>query len=299
LWRLPERRRVLSRTILLLAVMVTGLAVGSGMALSAPASPPHAHADGEFRPQLIGGTPVPNGKYRYIGVVLDKRINGGPFQQWFCGGTLIDRDSVLTAAHCFGKNSNPRNFRVLLGRARLNGGSRGVFRGVERIFRHPDFGFPTRNTHDAAVLKLSHPVPRSIPKIKLAEVTSGDKLERPGSSAVVAGWGATSNSLTYPYRMRTARVPISGDRYAKRYWGSQYVRADMVAAGHGDKGICAGDSGGPIMKVVNRNGKKVHIQIGITSFLTAGTCTAPDAPEVFTEVNSPHIAPFIKSAARK
>jgi secreted trypsin-like serine protease len=286
------------RIFLLLAVMAIGLALGSGAAFSAPALQQDAEAASKFQPEIINGSSVPNGKYRYIAAVLNKTRGSGAYQQQFCGGTLIDRDSVLTAAHCFGNNSNPSNFRVLLGRADLTGNG-GVARDVKRIFRHPDYGWPVRFTHDATVLKLSRPVPRSIPAIKLADVTSGNKLEKPGTYATVAGWGATSDSGTDPRRMREARVPISGDDYAKWYWGSSYVSYDMLAAGHDDKGTCFGDSGGPIIKKVNRDGKKVHIQIGITSWGRGDTCKAPDSPEVYAEVNSRHIAPFINSAARK
>jgi secreted trypsin-like serine protease len=294
------------RLVVLLAVMATGLALGSGVALSAPASSPDAQADGEFgaksmtAPKVIGGSPVSNGEFRYVAALLDKRSGGGPLGQHFCGGTLIDRDSVLTAAHCFTPNDvrNPGRFRVLLGRAQLNDGRRGVFRDVKRIFRHPGFNIPNR---DAAVLKLSRPV-KGIPKLKLAPVSSGNRLERPGSLATVAGWGFTSNNQTSPSRMQQLRVPTVRDGYARSEWsqrGVNYVPKNMVASGFfAGKNSCQGDSGGPLIRIDKQNGKKVHFQIGIVSFGPV-PCAQQGVPAVYAEVNSKQIAPFIKSAARR
>lgn len=296
----------MKRIMLLLAALATGLAMGSGAALSAPASSPDAQAEREInKPRVIGGTPVPNGKYRYVAALLDKRMAGGPFQQQFCGGTLIDRDSVLTAAHCFDNNSRPSNFRVLLGRAQLNDGRRGVFRNVERIIRHPQYSGVSGPHRDAAVLKLRRPV-RGVPIVKLAPVSSRNRLERPGSPATVAGWGWVSNDPTYPFRMQALRVPIVSDAYAdfvyNDFFAGQigtYVPRNMIGAGFsGGKNSCKGDSGGPLVKVVKQNGRNVHIQIGIVSFGPV-PCAQQDVPAVYAEVNSTRIAPFIKSAARK
>jgi len=305
------------RIILLLTLMMVGLAVGSGVALSAPTSPPpgtQADDDQQYEGRIIGGEPVPNGKYRYIAAVLDKRWGNGAYQQQFCGGTLIDRDSVLTAAHCFGSNSNPENFRVALGRADLTSGT-GVIVDVKRIFRHPRYNGSSR---DAAVLKLSRPV-SNIPKISLAKVTSGNRLEKPGSSALVAGWGNTvkqsfsypncapTGQVSYPKRMREARVPILRDSYAAYVYNTflpdhgyncgRYVSGTMIAADKDGKGTCQGDSGGPLIRIVERNGNKVHVQIGIVSW--GAGCAYDGYPGVYAEVNSKQIAPFIKSAASK
>ena len=48
-------------------------------------------------PMIVGGTAVPNGKYPFMAYVKLYR-NGKPDAS--CGGSLIDRNSVLTAAHC-------------------------------------------------------------------------------------------------------------------------------------------------------------------------------------------------------
>jgi hypothetical protein len=52
-------------------------------------------------PQTItGGVGVPNGKYPFIAALFDMKRGESAYKQFACGGTLIDSDSVLTAAHC-------------------------------------------------------------------------------------------------------------------------------------------------------------------------------------------------------
>ena len=49
-------------------------------------------------PMIVGGTEVSDGKYPFM-ALLDFRTPKGEFLD-SCGASLIDQDSVLTAAHC-------------------------------------------------------------------------------------------------------------------------------------------------------------------------------------------------------
>ena len=88
-------------------------------------------------PMIVGGTAVPNGKYPFMAALLDKRRPGDAFDELFCGGTLIDKDSVLTAAHCL-VNPKPDKLQVVIGRTALNQ-NRGQLRSVSRRFIHPRY----------------------------------------------------------------------------------------------------------------------------------------------------------------
>src|SRR5215208_3795732 len=96
--------------------------------------------------------------------LLDKSRPGDAFDEQFCGGTLIDKDSVLTAAHCLLK-PKPDKLEVVVGRTALNQ-NRGQLRSVSRRFIHPRYN-GNGYGYDAAILKLSRPV-KSIKPIKLA-----------------------------------------------------------------------------------------------------------------------------------
>lgn len=244
-------------------------------------------------PQVIGGTAVSNGKYPFVTALYDSSV-GPPVRSQFCGGTLIDRDSVLTAAHCV-DGSPAAPLRVTVGRTVLSSGQ-GQTRGVARIFVHPRYNGNVSSAYDAAVLKLSKPV-GGIRPVRLA--TSGQNaLETPGRGAMVAGWGNTiaqpvggSAGASYPDRMREARVPIRSDSFGRQVYGSGYFPGLMVAAGKTGKDTCQGDSGGPMFtRVAGR-----YTQIGITSF--GAGCGAPNHPGVYAEVNNSSIRGFITNAA--
>ena len=82
------------------------------------------HAD-KMAPRIINGDEAPRGKYTFA-VSLQDRGH-------FCGGSLIARDYVLTAAHCKGGR-----FDVVAGRHDL-GERGGQVLGVSREIVHPGY----------------------------------------------------------------------------------------------------------------------------------------------------------------
>jgi len=252
--------------------------------------------DPTYNTRIIGGTAVPDGKYKFVAALLNTNNGSTAFQQQFCGGTLIDRDSVLTAAHCvYGESASP--LRVTVGRTVLDS-NQGQKRAVSRIFVHPYYNPSLDEAYDAAVLKLSRPV-SGIAPVKLA-TSSQNFLETPGRNATVAGWGNTNKQSPdmsepdyYANRMREAQVPLVSDSTARSVYGSYYFSGLMVAAGQEGKDTCQGDSGGPMF--ARADGK--YTQIGITSF--GAGCGAAGYPGVYAEVNASSIRNFITNAASK
>lgn len=249
-----------------------------------------------YQTKVIGGTDVPNGKYPFVAALRDTRYGSTAYQQQFCGGALIDRDSVLTAAHCvYGKSAAP--LQVTVGRTALSS-TKGQTRRVSRIFIHRYYNPNLDSAYDVAVIKLSSPV-SGITPIRLA-TSSQDYLETPGRNATIAGWGNTiaqpaggSAGTSYPDRMREAQVPVVSDSQGQSVYGSSYFPSLMVAAGKTGKDACQGDSGGPMF--ANVSGR--YTQVGVTSFGIG--CGASGYPGVYAEVNAATLRNFITSAATK
>jgi secreted trypsin-like serine protease len=243
-------------------------------------------------PKIVGGTEVPNGKYPFMALMDVDRPNGQ--HAWSCGGSLIDQDSVLTAAHCLYGLPNRFKLQVIVGRT-VRSSNQGQVRSRKRINIHPDYN-PLRNqAYDAAVITLSRAV-TGITPINLATSTQND-LERPGRNATVAGWGNSfanppdpPGEPNYPNRMHEAQVPIFSDARAKQVYGQDYVPPVMIPAGGTRVDTCQADSGGPLFAQVS--GK--YTQIGITSW---GFGCAAGKPGVYAEVNKPSIRAFITNAA--
>jgi secreted trypsin-like serine protease len=281
----------------LVAAMVVSLVVfvrsGEAAPRAADERTPYASVSPKS-PMIVGGTAVPKGKYPFMAALLDKRRAGEAFDEQFCGGTLIDKDSVLSAAHCL-VNPKPDKLQVVIGRTALDQ-NQGQLRSVSRRFIHPRYN-GNGYGYDAAILKLSRPV-KGIKPIKLATAKQ-NKLEKPGHILTTAGWGVVKQRPgpfdIFTFRMHEVSVPVVSDSRAKRTYqseGLKYLPSLHVAAGKQGNGPCFGDSGGPLFDSGSRT------QVGITSY-GAGGCGTARYPAVYTEVNNPDIRNFILSAAKR
>ena len=291
-----------------------------------------------YEPQIINGEPVPNGKYPFMVALLEKKREPSSINPYklFCAGTLIDKDSVLTAGHCllgppnYKELYDPQALRVTVGRTVLSS-NQGQVRGVKRLSVHPGFKelpldpndpYFVDERYDAGVIELRRPV-KGIKPIELA-TSKQNYLERPGRNATVAGWGlqlAYQPGADYPPQsriqnhMREAQVPLVSDTRAGQIY-TDYIPPILIAAGGNGKDACLGDSGGPLFVRTSGNdddGRKngddsngddndggsggEYTQIGITS--TGAGCGAKGVPGVYAEVNNPSIRSFITSAASK
>ena len=239
---------------------------------------------GDFEPKIVGGTPVADGKYPFM---ADLEIVGANGRTGQCGGSLIDPDSVLTAAHCL---ANVRRVGLTVGRTVLSQ-NQGQIRFASDAFIDPRYNGQRNQAYDAAVLKLDRAV-TGIKPIKLATGSQND-LETPGRLLTVAGWGVTSEGGNPSLRLREVSLPVVADSTAKGVFSSEYFPSLMVATG-GEKGkdACQGDSGGPLF-----NPGPTSTQVGIVSF--GRGCARAGVPGVYTEVNNPAIRTFIVNAARR
>ena len=292
-------------TALLLAAAL-GLAIALPVFAQEGESAAASSADGSteeeqvLQPQVVGGEPVADGALPFMVSIQADTSDARPYREHFCGGSLIDADSVLTAAHCadlIGTAVSFRNIRLAIGVTELNSRQGTARRIASRadVRIHPLYDGRTYK-YDAAVIELDAPV-RQAPMV-LAPQETGDALERPRTNAVVAGWGNTikqgedySQPDRFPNRMRRATPPIVSDRKAERTYRGRYLSPVMVAAGQVGEDTCQGDSGGP-MWVKTAEGKR---QIGITSF--GAGCGKRGLPGVYAEVNSPSVSAFIENAS--
>src|SRR5215208_6808662 len=247
-------------------------------------TPPYASVSPKT-PMIVGGSALPNGKYAFMAYV--KLYRNGK-RSGFCTGTLIDRNSVLTAAHCL---LNTTGATVVVGRTDLRKKNRGQEIGASRPFIHPRY---LGNGYDAGVLKLSRPA-KGIKPIKLATAKQ-NYLERAGHILRAAGWGVMKQRPDIlPKRMHEVSVPVVSDSRAKRAYqskGPKYLPSLQVAAGKKGNGACFGDSGGPLFDSGSRT------QVGITSH-GAGGCGRARYPAVYTEINNAQIGKWILRAAKR
>ncbi|MFK0118900.1 S1 family peptidase [Streptomyces sp. NPDC090994] len=259
---------------LVLAVAATAIPLVSPMAAARPAV-----ADSV----VVGGFPVDAAESPWTVALSSRDRYGVTRAGQFCGGVVVGRTTVLTAAHCLGRESlgtaptRLGDLKVIAGRTDLLGGG-GAEIPVRDVWVNPAYD-ETSNAGDFAVITLSQALPAGS---ALAMAAEGDAAYEPGTSAVVYGWGDTSGVGDYARSLHGSRVRVLPDAVCERaYPGSEegeYRAATMVCAGDqaGGRDACQGDSGGPLVA----DGKL----IGLVSW--GSGCGQTGSPGVYTRVSA-------------
>lgn len=198
-------------------------------------------------------------------------------QGHICGGSIVDDDWILTAAHCV-LNANPANLTIAAGITERTDNTTGQYRQVVEIIIHPNYNPNTLN-NDLALLRLSQPLNFDA-RVKPIALTSNSALTNPGISALLTGWGLTANSGNPSLILQELEMPIISNSQANDInTGSTVVNSNMIALYQPGSAAAPGDSGGPLS--VLSNGQR--FLIGCSSW---GESPKDQKPTIYTKITN-------------
>ncbi|KYN03321.1 Trypsin-1 [Cyphomyrmex costatus] len=195
-----------------------------------------------------------------------------------CGGVIIDKCHVLTAAHCV-SGFTASNFSIYVGTTDLQ--KPYSEHRIESTYIHENYDLYFL-VNDIALLKLQPPLKFSylVSPVNLPEQNETVEV---GSVAVVSGYGVISPDGNVTTRLYVVDNIITNETFCRETFENEFnVTIDyntQICANHPtvQQGACAGDSGGPL--TVN---KKL---VGLVSF-GYGLCTSVEYPGVYTRVSA-------------
>ena len=157
----------------------------------------------------------------------------------YCGGTIVDATTIITAAHCLeGESASTTTIRA--GVTDLNSNA-GQTVKVASMTSHPSYA--SNGLADIAVIKLATPLElgnrvQAIPLATDADVSNA-------TTGTVSGWGAVSENGDGSSALLEVQVPLVTDASCGSSLGTDGP-TELCAGGTGTDS-CYGDSGGPLV----------------------------------------------------
>ncbi|CAL4070620.1 unnamed protein product [Meganyctiphanes norvegica] len=249
---------------------------------------------------IIGGQATMPGEWPWL-AAIGQKISEQRFNS-ICGGTLITKQHVMSAAHCF---ASPFRVIVRLGEYNVNRMDQYKPQDFDIVDqRMGDYNRNPQDQNDIVILKLDRSLDSFTDTIKVACLPHNlhnDKFV--GEELIVVGWGRTNfrsaaSVSPVPLKGIVPVVPIQTckEKY-KRVTNpndQRIIDDKQLCAGTGVIDSCKGDSGGPIHYIDKKTGK--FYVVGVVSYGPI-RCGESSLPGVYTRIG--YYLDWIKESIRQ
>ncbi|XP_059086215.1 serine protease nudel-like isoform X2 [Tigriopus californicus] len=237
-----------------------------------PTAPTTTLEAGLINDKIVGGTDADAKNWPAIVAIY----RDGDF---ICGGTIINDEWVLTAAHCVENyKENQYYFDILVGMLRKNSKSSLQYsRKVVKVVINEEFD-STYLKNDVAMLKVDKPFIFNAFAGQACLPTSPEMSPQVGDICYAAGWGNKREDRDPAEHLQEVRIPIM-ESCKKDYNNIEL----QICGGRFEGGIdsCQGDSGGPLFCQKPDDPNRWYLG-GVISH--GEGCARSDTPGVYTRV---------------
>ena len=235
--------------------------------------------------RIVGGGVAASDAWPWQVVLFHRGADGQ--MRAICGGSLVAKDWVLTAAHCVSRD--PQGvYKIAYGSNKI---STDKFADVTQVVLHDSYNQELME-NDIALLKLS--APADIPDKSLVKLPIAQGIEPPqtGALVTVTGFGTTAQcggtsqnvECNMQDELHQVDVPIVATATCRSDYPNEpeTIGEHQLCAGldQGGRDSCQGDSGGPL--VFKRSAE--WIQIGVVSW--GAGCAQVSKPGIYTRLSA-------------
>jgi len=235
--------------------------------------------ESQFPWRIVGGEDATPGEFPWqISMVRPDGAHG-------CGGTIINDQWVLTAAHC---PTLIGEFSLLLGLHDYRKKTDSMQFEAEKTIIYPGFDVDKYwEGIDIALIKLDRKLDfdganKNLKPVNLATLAEDEEFQ--GSECIATGWGKLRDGRFEPSSpiLQKLSIKFLKEDECEELLRDKFTDKNICLAGVRGKGPCQGDSGGPF-QCKNKNGE--YVQVGLTSYTSniLGHC-ATTSPTVYTRI---------------